>query len=177
MANVRGEGLAMASRMLEETTIGTATQKQMTPPDACMPLSPATARRQIPKTSANTSKEFAMIAKSKLTIVGLVIGAAMLSAPVMAQTQTPAQTDVPGHPRVNEVNNRLDNQQNRINNGLKNGTMTTGQADRDETRDANIARRESVDEAKHDGHLTKQEQKNLNKSENRNSRAIYRQKH
>jgi hypothetical protein len=118
-----------------------------------------------------------MNAKSKLTILGLVIGAAMASGQVMAQTQTPAQTDVPGHPRINEVNNRLDNQQNRINNGLKNGTMTNKQADRDETRDANIARRESVDEAKNGGHLTKQEQNNLNKSENRNSRAIYRQKH
>jgi hypothetical protein len=112
-----------------------------------------------------------MNAKSKLILIGLVIGAAMAAGPVMAQT------DVPGHPRVNEVNNRLENQQDRINNGLKNGTMSQRQADRDETRDANIARRESVDEAKHDGHLTKQEQHNLNKSENHNSRAIYRQKH
>jgi hypothetical protein len=114
-----------------------------------------------------------MNAKSTLTLIGLTIGAAMVSGQVMAQTQS----DVPGHPRVNEVNNRLNNQQNRINNGLKNGTMTKGQAERDETRDANIARRESVDEAKHDGHLTKQEQHNLNKSENRNSHDIYKQKH
>jgi hypothetical protein len=113
-----------------------------------------------------------MNAKSKLTLIGLIIGAAMAAGPVMAQTN-----DVPGHPRVNEVNNRLQNQQNRINNGLKNGTMTQGQAARDETRDANIARRESTDEAKNGGHLTKQEQHNLNKSENRNSRDIYRQKH
>jgi len=118
-----------------------------------------------------------MNAKSKLTIIGLVIGAAMAAGPVMAQTQTSSQTDVPGHPRINEVNNRLSNQQNRINNGLKNGTMTTAQADRDETHDANIAKRESVDEAKNNGHLTKQEQRNLNKSENRNSRKIYKQKH
>lgn len=114
-----------------------------------------------------------MNAKSTLTAIGFVIGAVFASGSVMAQTNT----DVPGHPRVNEVNNRLQNQQNRINNGLKNGTMTQGQAARDESHDANIARRESVDEAKHDGHLTKQEQKNLNHSENRNSRAIYRQKH
>ncbi|GLQ51206.1 hypothetical protein ACFFJT_08375 [Dyella flava] len=114
-----------------------------------------------------------MNAKSKLSIISLVIGAAIAAGPVMAQSQT----DVPGHPRINEVNNRLNNQQNRINNGLKNGTMTTKQADRDETRDANIARRESVDEAKNGGHLTKQEQNNLNRSENHNSRAIYKQKH
>ena len=85
--------------------------------------------------------------------------------------------DVPGHPRVNEVNQRLDNQQARINQGLANGTMTNKQAARDEKHDANIAKRESVDEAKHNGHLTKGEQNRLNRSENRNSRRIYRQKH
>jgi hypothetical protein len=116
-------------------------------------------------------KEFAMNAKSKLIMFGLVIGAAMASGTVLAQT------DVPNHPRVNEVNNRLENQQDRINNGLKNGTMTQAQAARDEAHDANIARRESVDEAKHNGHLTKQEQRNLNRSENKNSKRIYKQKH
>jgi hypothetical protein len=34
-------------------------------------------------------------------------------------------------------------------------------AARDETHDANIAQRESIDEAKHGGHLTKSEQINL----------------
>jgi hypothetical protein len=99
-----------------------------------------------------------------------VICAALGSAPVTAQ-------EVPDHPRVNEVNQRLDNQQARIDQGLKNGTMTGKQAARDEQHDANIAKRESVDEAKHDGHLTKGEQNRLNHSENKNSRAIYRQKH
>jgi hypothetical protein len=87
-----------------------------------------------------------------------------------------AQT-VPDHPRVNEVNQRLDNQQARINQGVVNGTMNNRQAARDEKHDANIAKRESVDEAKHNGHLTKGEQNRLNRSENRNSRHIYRQKH
>src|SRR5271155_4149001 len=85
--------------------------------------------------------------------------------------------DVPDHPRVNEVNQRLDNQQARINQGLANGTMTGKEAARDESHDANIAKRESVDEAKHGGHLTKAEQNRLNKSEKKNSQRIYRQKH
>lgn len=127
-------------------------------------------------TSANRLKEFAMNAKSKLTVIGLVIGAAIASGSVMAQT-APANNDVPGHPRVNEVNNRLQNQQNRVDNGLKNGTMSQAQAQRDDQHDENIARRESADEARHGGHLTKQEQRNLNRSENGNSRRIYKQKH
>src|SRR5580704_1021099 len=85
--------------------------------------------------------------------------------------------DVPDHPRVNEVNQRLDNQQARINQGLATGTMSGKQAAHDEAHDANIAKRESVDEAKHNGHLTKGEQRRLNRSENRNSRRIYNQKH
>jgi hypothetical protein len=55
--------------------------------------------------------------------------------------------------------------------------MTGRQAARDESHDANIAQREAVDESKHDGHLTKGEQNRLNRSENRNSRRIHRQKH
>jgi hypothetical protein len=111
-----------------------------------------------------------MINKSKaLMLAGLCL-AAFGTSLSMAQT-------VPDHPRVNEVNQRLDNQQARINQGLAKGTMTGKQAARDEAHDANIAKRESVDEAKHNGHLTKGEQNRLNKSENKNSRRIYKQKH
>jgi hypothetical protein len=103
--------------------------------------------------------------------------AALLCATLIA-TQSIAQTaPVPGHPRENEVNQRLDNQQARINQGLAKGTMTGKQAARDEQRDANIAQREAVDESKHGGHITKAEQARLNKSENKNSKRIYKQKH
>jgi hypothetical protein len=107
---------------------------------------------------------------SKAILLTGLCCAAIVSGEAMAQ-------EVPDHPRVNEVNQRLDNQQARINQGLANGTMTGKQAARDEAHDANIAKRESVDEAKHNGHLTKGEQNRLNRSENRNSRRIYRQKH
>ena len=111
-----------------------------------------------------------MIIKSKVLILAGLCSVALGSSMAMAQ-------NVPDHPRVNEVNQRLDNQQARINQGLANGTMTGKQAARDEAHDANIAKRESVDEAKHNGHLTKGETRRLNRSENRNSRRIYRQKH
>lgn len=105
-----------------------------------------------------------------LMLLALTTAATFVSFESFAQS-------VPGHPRVNEVNARTNNQQNRIANGVANGTMTKGQAARDEARDANIAQRESADEAKHNGHLTKKEQTNLNRAENRNSRKIYNQKH
>ncbi len=106
-----------------------------------------------------------------LNIAGLVC-ATMLSTRSMAQT-----APVPDHPRENEVNQRLDNQQARIDQGLAKGTMTGREAARDEKHDANIAQREAVDESKHNGHITKAEQNRLNRSENRNSRRIHRQKH
>jgi hypothetical protein len=95
---------------------------------------------------------------------------------ILSSTLAAAQ-DVPDHPRVNEVNQRLDDQQARINQGVAKGTMTEKQASHDEAHDANIAKRESVDEAKHGGHLTKGEQNRLNKSLNKNSKRIRNQKH
>jgi len=109
--------------------------------------------------------------KTYLNAAGLIVGT-VISVQSLAQT-----APVPGHPRENEVNQRLDNQQARINQGLAKGTMTGAQAARDEKHDANIAQREAVDESKHNGHITKAEQARLNKSENKNSKRIYKQKH
>jgi hypothetical protein len=104
------------------------------------------------------------------SLIGLLMSAALASGAAMAQT------DVPGHPRVNEVNNRLENQQDRIQAGVKDGQFNAKQVTRDETRDNNIAARESADQAKHNGHLTKREQRNLNKSLNKDSHNIHRQR-
>jgi Skp family chaperone for outer membrane proteins len=109
------------------------------------------------------------------SILGLIVSAAFASGAAMAQ-DAQTTTPVPGHPRINEVNQRLQNQQNRIQNGVADHQINAKQEARDEKTDANIAQRESADEAKHNGHLTKQEQHNLNKSENRDSRRIRRQR-
>jgi len=109
------------------------------------------------------------------SLIGLAATTVLASGVAMAQSTT--QDNVPGHPRVNEVNQRLDNQQQRIQNGVADGQINARQAARDEKHDANIAQRESADEARHDGHLTKGEQERLNHSENHNSRRIHTQRH
>ena len=101
----------------------------------------------------------------------LATGTLAVATGAAAQT-----TPVPDHPRVNEVNKRIDNQQQRIDKGVANGTITPKQALHDEQRDANIAQRASADEARHNGHLTKKEYRNLNRAENRDSRRIHRQR-
>jgi hypothetical protein len=104
-----------------------------------------------------------------LAFTGLVAGA-MLSAPAMAQ-------DVPGHPRVNEIDQRLDHQENRIDNGVKDGQISPGQTIRDEKRDEKVQQQLSRDEAKHGGHITKREQRRMNHELNKNSHDIHHQRH
>jgi len=106
--------------------------------------------------------------KSAILPVALVFSA-LLSAPGFAQQD-------PGHPRVNEVQGRIDNQEKRIDQGINKGQLTPGQAARDIRRDARIERQLKHDEAKHGGHITKGEQAKLNRELNRNSRAIHKQR-
>ncbi len=119
-----------------------------------------------------------MNAKSvvRASLIGFIATAALASGAAMAQTTAPQVSD-PGHPRVTEVNQRLENQQTRIQNGVADGQINAKQEARDEKQDANIAQRESADEAKNGGHLTKNEQHNLNKSLNHDSRRIHKQRH
>jgi hypothetical protein len=83
----------------------------------------------------------------------------------------------PGHPRVNEVQQRIDNQQNRVDRGISDGQINAKEAAHD---DAKLGREQASlnhDEAKNGGHITKGEQRNLNKRLNKGSKQIYRQRH
>lgn len=111
---------------------------------------------------------------SRLSLIALSMALAFASAGAMAQSTSPES--IPGHPRVSEVNQRLENQQDRVQAGVADGQINAKQATRDEKHDSNIAARESRDEAEHGGHLTKQEQKNLNKSLNKDSKHIHKQR-
>jgi hypothetical protein len=120
---------------------------------------------------------------NKLTqsLLVLAAGSLILVGGAAAQTQDtngagPGVYD-PGHPRVNEVNGREQNQQDRIANGEKNGTLTPGQAAHLENREQHIENQEKADMAAHNGHLTKSEQRQLNREQNRTSRQIYKDKH
>ena len=83
----------------------------------------------------------------------------------------------PGHPRVNQVNARETRQQQRIANGVKNDKMTPQQTAHVEQREANVQKSEQRDMSKHNGHLTKNEQQNLNHRENKISNTIRNDKH
>jgi hypothetical protein len=112
----------------------------------------------------------------------LAVGGLMVVGSASAQTSTtasgagPGVVD-PGHPRVNEVNKREANQQKRIGNGVANGKLTSQQTTNLEKRETSVQNREQRDMAKNNGHLTKAEQKGVNRQQNRISKSIYKDKH
>src|SRR5437762_531683 len=110
---------------------------------------------------------------TSLALAALLAGT-LASGAVMAQAADPT---VPGHPRVNQVDERLENQQKRIDQGVENGQINAKQEMRDEKVDAKVSNQLSKDEAKHNGHITKAEQRHMNKELNKNSHRIRHQRH
>jgi uncharacterized membrane protein YebE (DUF533 family) len=94
----------------------------------------------------------------------LIVGALILSAalPVLAQTNTP------------NIDQRQQNQQQRIEQGEQSGTLTGKEANHLERAQERVQGME--DKAKADGSVTAQERKRLQHAENVQSRRIYRQK-
>jgi hypothetical protein len=81
------------------------------------------------------------------------------------------------HPRRDEVNDRLANQNLRIHRDLKQGKITMHEARQLHRDDRQIRASERVDAKFDHGHLTKADQRSLNQDENAASRDIYRTAH
>ena len=117
------------------------------------------------------------LTKSLLT---LAVGGLLIAGSAAAQTSTPSGAGPgvvdPGHPRVNQVNRREAKQQKRIGNGVSNGTLTSQQTTNLEKRETAVQNREQKDMAAHNGHLTKAEQRGINRQQNRISKSIYKDK-
>jgi hypothetical protein len=96
-------------------------------------------------------------------------------APPPQNNAGPGQSE-PGHSWENHVNQREQNQQNRIANGINNGKLTSGQAAHLETRESQIQSREAADEAAHNGHLTPQEKAHFQHAQNKVSKQIHNDK-
>jgi hypothetical protein len=119
---------------------------------------------------------------SKITksLVILAVGGLMSLGSAAAQSNTSGAgpgVDDPNHPRVNQVNQREQNQQNRIANGMKDGQLTPGQAAHLEKGEQRLENNEKRDMAKDNGHLTKQDQRQLNREANHMSNKIHQDKH
>ena len=83
----------------------------------------------------------------------------------------------PLHPRRVEVNGRLGNQDRRIDAGRRDGQLSRGEAHQLHREDHAIRSEERAMAAEHGGHITKGDQRMLNRQENRVSGQIYRERH
>ena len=121
--------------------------------------------------------------KTKIVLVSIFAASFICSSNIMMaqnqqQTQTP-QAEKPKdanwdkeHPRREEVNDRLKNQNERIDKKEAEGKMSKAEGNKLKKNDREI-RQEEKDMAKQNGgHITKQEQKTLNQQENKNSKKI-----
>ena len=77
----------------------------------------------------------------------------------------------------NEVNERQRNQQQRIGEGVENGSLTPRETSRLEKQEGALHQEIKQDRAANGGKLTAQEHRQVNRQQNRESRRIYRQKH
>lgn len=98
-----------------------------------------------------------------------LLAAAALVLPLALATPAHAQERTPG------LNHRQRNQQARIRQGVKSGELTRSEARHLEAREGRLQANKLVDKAK--GPLTRKERAQLQRQANRDSRAIYRDKH
>lgn len=100
----------------------------------------------------------------------------LATAALLAPATVPAQTTTPSNPPAT-VNQRRENQQDRIANGVQGGQLTAGETKNLESREANINREVRDDRAADGGKLTTAEKQQVNKQQNNVSKSIYADKH
>ena len=104
------------------------------------------------------------------TLPLLALATLFATAPMFAQQPTEK-------PREGSVNDRREDQQDRIANGVQSGQLTAGETKRLEAREAGLNREIKKDRQANGGRLTPQERRQINRQQNRLSRSIYRDKH
>jgi hypothetical protein len=109
-----------------------------------------------------------MKSRRQLCMVGLTAAiCAATAGAALAETQWGRE-----HPRREEVNGRLENQNRRINQEVREGEITKGQAKQLHAEDHAIRQEERTMAKANNGHITGAEQKALNQQENQVSRQI-----
>ncbi|MBS0386577.1 MAG: hypothetical protein JSS00_14640 [Proteobacteria bacterium] len=107
--------------------------------------------------------------KTKMTLVGALSALAVLGAASSASAETRWEYH---HPRRDQVVDRLQNQNRRIAEERREGDLSFAQAHRLRVADRVIFRQEQFDARLNGGHITRAEQRRLNREENAVSRRI-----
>jgi hypothetical protein len=101
-----------------------------------------------------------------------ILALATLFATVPMFAQQPTEK-----PKEGSVNDRRQDQQQRIANGVQSGQLTAGETKRLETREAKLNHEIKNDRQANGGRLTAQERRQVNRQQNRISRSIDNDKH
>ncbi len=102
--------------------------------------------------------------------VSVMFGAAMLIPAGYAQTAPPVHKE-------GRIQQREENQQKRIGQGVASGTLTPRETSNLEHKEGAINREVHRDRVQNGGNLTNKEKAQVNRQQNRVSRQIYRTKH
>ena len=100
----------------------------------------------------------------KRTIITLTTAALMATGLAVAQDSR-------------TINQRRENQQDRIAQGVRSGRLSPRETANLETREARLNHEMRNDRRAHDGHLTAPERRQINRQQNRLSKSIYHDKH
>jgi len=115
--------------------------------------------------------------KGLMRTVAVVVAAGFIMGVGLSPVHADETRWQKNHPRRTEVNNRLANQNRRINQGVKSGALTKSQAAGLHKDDRQIRQEERDMASQNGGHITRQEQRTLNAQENKASGQIYSEKH
>ena len=107
------------------------------------------------------------------TFATLMLASTLAALPAVADNPFP----VPGHPRVNQVDRRTENQGDRIQQGIRNGSLSPAELQKMRTERSNFRQEVHTMRGADMGHLTMADQRALDQQLNRSSRQIYRFKH
>ncbi len=102
---------------------------------------------------------------------------AFSTAAVLAQTTGSTSTSTSTPVTGQSIEQRKDNQQQRIGNGMENGSLTAGESGHLENQEKNLNKEEHNMRAADDGKLTAADKTTLNRQQNRLSNEIYKDKH
>ena len=102
----------------------------------------------------------------------LKFAAVLVSLAGLAGTASAESAWQKNHPRRTQVNHRLANQNSRIRQDVKNGTLSKSQARTLHHEDHQVRQEERAMASQNGGHITKSEQKVLNSQENNISKQI-----
>ena len=106
-----------------------------------------------------------------LKTLALIAALSLSPLAIFAQTATTAPT------KPATIDQRKENQQDRIGQGVTSGQLTAGETSRLEHQESGINKEEKGMRAQDNGHLTAQDRKTLTHQQNVESRRIHRAKH